>query len=282
MPVDPITLATIAGLGILTGGGISTYIHTRRTSESEPKPEPDAEDESTDTANEVELRVQVRQAARELEQAEQKLNGLRKNYFALLKQGAQSSSPNARKVYAIKARAVKFKAQVMQLKQLKALKGLAGWEVAGMQKEIREMLADLESESSALAELDLNPESIQRELDRVQAQLENDMDTLGDVFAGTNVDVDDSTMPTVEEQQLMNELADGERSLEDIDFDVGTNDVSDVAAAASASTDAAAATAGGFGGLGGDIDDIGDVDFDIGMPDDGGDDLGGRGSHEAD
>lgn len=278
----------VVAISALVGSSANTLLHNSDritnpfTSNKEENPitsdekEVDETDEEThNNMNNIDIRVEIKQAARDIEAAEKTLKTLQENYYKLLQKGAQTKSTSARNICAVKARIVKFKSQFQQLKQLKSLKKLAALEVHDANREIEEILDELEEGEFSLDELSLDPDYIQESMDQVQAQISADMDQLGGVL-NTDVNTDQAAMPTVEEQQLMNELADGTLDIEDVDFSVNDGEVSDIAEAAAHSTGATS-----MGGNIGDVGDIGDLDFDIGMSgDDGG--FGSPGTPPAD
>ncbi|WP_147587276.1 hypothetical protein [Halorubrum lipolyticum] len=227
----------------VAGYAAGVWPFNRGTEQEQTTTEEATEDETAEATSErdeeLNVRIQSRQAARSLDQAEAQLQSFREAYKKLMQQGAATTSESARKVFAIKARAVKFKAQVQNLQRMKALKELCAWTVAGAQSEIEGMIEEMDLESNALEMIDSDPQEIQSEIDRLQASIERDMEELDDVFAaGNGVDVGQSSMPTVEEQQLMNEIADGDMDIEDVDLDVD-EDHSEVSQAALAATEAA-------------------------------------------
>ncbi|SNR67708.1 hypothetical protein [Halorubrum vacuolatum] len=169
-----------------------------------------------------ELRKRIISSERKLDRVEVDLEKRKEQYFDYLQQGAEAP-PEARQAYAVRARLERFKSRVQELERLKTVKNLAMWELVRGQREIRELLEEIESDvAQELPELDA--ERFQEQIEEMEVQLEAEMQEISEMMSGMEPSDHDVSLGSTEEQELMDRLASEDIKLEDVsDFGVSAD-----------------------------------------------------------
>ena len=164
-----------------------------------------------------EMRKKIFKYEKQLKRLDADVEKRQKEYRNYLAEGARSSS-GKRHVFAIRARLEKFKAQVQELERLQTVERLAMWETARGHQELKSMLAEMDEDVDVTEIFDFDASEFQMQIDDVQADIQTEMNELGHVMDASEMSVGDVDMPMTEEIQLMDQIAAGERTVDDTEL----------------------------------------------------------------
>lgn len=185
----------------------------------ETSSEPEDDRPSIEDHSKMEIRKKIIKQEQKLEKIEDALDTRREAYQAHLQKGAKSPK-QARQVYAIKARLEKFKAKVQRLERNKTVKNLTMWELARGYREISSLIDSVESDLSASEILDFDPEGLQADIQEMNADLHAEMKEIENMMDSFDVSESSHSIGTVKEEELMDMIAAGDVSAEELDLEV--------------------------------------------------------------
>ena len=186
-----------------------------------------ASEELEDTdLSERELRQRIRQANKEFETADGKLEAFREKARKLLIKGGGTESSDKRKTLALLVRQLKQRAAVMKLKQQAALRDLFKYTLQKEVQGIQEMLREELNRESPMEHLDIDSDEFTEEFDEVaasvQAQTEEMTEMLQEVSNSVEGASTDLALDTFPEEEEMDRIAEAEADAADdeMEFDV--------------------------------------------------------------
>jgi hypothetical protein len=169
---------------------------------------------------------------RQLDRISDDIDKRKQQYTEYLRQGADSP-PGRRRVFAIRARLEKFKAQIQEIERLQAVKELSMWVALKGQRDLQSMMSDLDTGPDPTEMIDLDMSEFQDKMDELQHDIKFGMEEVTSIMSQADVDMDDVSVSLSEEQELMNRMAEGEISSGELDLelDLLEEEASDVGSA---------------------------------------------------
>lgn len=178
---------------------------------------PEAQDEEDPSElNDQRFQQELLKREKALNKVGNEIQKQRNKYQEYLHKGARTDSSARRQVFAMKARLEKYKGNLNKLKQLKILRDISEITLVRGQAEIKDMLDDITSENELLGMAVTDPEEFQEEIDEAEAELKADIDNISETMAGMKVETGDLGFEQTEEHELMEEIAAGDRDVEQV------------------------------------------------------------------
>jgi hypothetical protein len=167
----------------------------------------------------TEIRKNIFKEERRLDRAENVLRKREAQYVQFIEAGAQATA-DRRRVFAIRARLEKFKAEVQELERLTALKNLAYWTALAGQKELEQLLTETDTGLDPAAIIDFDPTSFQEKADELQADISVKLHELDELMSALHTDSAVAGAETTVEEQLMDSVAEGLIDAETVEIDL--------------------------------------------------------------
>jgi chromosome segregation ATPase len=179
--------------------------------------------EDTDLS-ERELRKRIRQANKEFETADGKLDAFREKVRKLRIKGSEAERSDKRKTLALFIRQVKQRAAVMKLKQQTALRDLFKYTLQKEIQSIQEMLREELNRESPMEHLDIDSDEFTKEFDEVaasvQAQTEEMTEMLQQVSNSVEGASTDLALDIFPEEEEMDRIAEAEADAADDEMEL--------------------------------------------------------------
>lgn len=169
--------------------------------------------------DEREIDKKIFKLERQLDRISDDIDKRKQQYTEYLQKGA-NSPPGRRRVFAIRARLEKFKAQIQEIERLQAIKELSMWVALKGQRDLQTMMSDLDASPDPTEMIDLDMAEFQQKMDELQHDIEFGMEEVTNIMSQTDVNMNDVSVSLSEEQELMNRMAEGEVTSDELGLEL--------------------------------------------------------------